>query len=849
MEGKTDLSVYAANLYDVYKNRGPEEYRDADTFFRKTHMTGNLQRILDDIRQKLHYDIGESFLHVETPFGGGKTHSLIAMYHKAREWKAKVVVLVGTDMDAADENDTMWGMIERQLDRTITSLKGSIAPSRKRIQQVLERQRQPVLILIDELLEYMVKADGISTGKNTLADQTIAFIQELGEAAATMPSVCIVASFPANRLEMVDDERANEILAKMNQVAGRVERKITPMEPRDIPSIIRARLFVSSESEIRAGAEHIIAEYVDRVESENILPRGVTASQYMELFRRSFPFTPNVTDTLYEQWGSYPSFQRTRGVLRLLAMVVHAMRTSERPYITLADFDLNDNTIRRELIKHIGNEYDSVMSKDITGQDSGASKIDAEMKGSVAGLRLGTKAATCTFMMSFSGGEVNGATTNQIKMELMSLGLVSSSVVDTVLNMFRTNMFHSMEREGRHLFTNQQNLNRLKHNLMDSIGNDAIRDREYAMLRDRTAKGASKLPVILWPKSPKDVPETRTISLCIMDTDDAKQRGVITARAGSSPRTYRNTILYLCPDKSMQPTLQSILRGLLALESIAGNKHIKLQKEQREELYTELKAAKGRVDMVLRQCYRKMHVPAGSVDRFESIPLTIWAPGDDRPINVGVYDMLLGKEIHETLGPARLKRDYLTRHEFAKTAVLYETMLSSPGSLRPISQEVVERCIRRGVAEKVFGIGHLVGNDIIHDRYDDAVNIKVTFSENEIIIRDLPPVTAPDPEKSPGDEKPQGGGTTPTDGGHKKDKPTPSDNTGHSTKKDVDAHIRLSRGKVSGIINILTLLNSEVDTMDITIHTNGGTVSDTSVDSIREACRQIDPESSVTVHD
>lgn len=842
------MSVYAANLYDVYKNRGPEEYRDADTFFRKTHMTANLERILDDIRQNLHDNIGESFLHVETPFGGGKTHSLIAMYHKAKEWKAKVVVLVGTDMDASDENDTMWGMIEQQLDGTRTTLKGSIAPSRKRIRQVLERQSQPVLILIDELLEYMVKADGINTGKNTLADQTIAFIQELVEAAATTPSVCIVASFPASHLEMADDERANEILGKINHVAGRVERKITPMEPRDIPSIIRARLFVSSDSEIRAGAEHVITEYVDRAESEDILPRGITVSQYRELFRRSFPFTPNTIDTLYERWGSYPSFQRTRGVLRLLAMVVHTMKTSERPYITLANFDLNNDTIRRELIKHIGNEYDSVMSKDITGEGSGASKIDAEMKGSVAGLCLGTKAAICTFMMSFSGGEVGGATPNQIKMELMSLGLVSSSVVDTVLNMFRTNMFHSMEREGRYLFTNQQNLNRLKHNRMDSINDDTLRDHEYSMLRDRIAKSAAKLSVILWPRSPKDVPETRSVSLCIMDTDDTKQCRAITAKAGSSPRIYRNAILYLCPDKSTQPTLRSILRGMLALESIAGDKHVKLQKEQHKELYRELNAAKERANTVLRQCYRNVYVPVGNDDKFESIPLTMWASGDARPLNATVYDMLRGKEIHETLGPARLKHDYLTRHEFAKTAILYETMLSSPGSLRPISQDVIKRGIIQGVAEKMFGIGHLVEKDIIHDRYDDTSGIKVTFSENEIIIRDLPPATDPDQGESSGDMKPHSDDTTPTDGGHEKDESTTGD-ARHDSKNDIDAQIRLSRGRVSEIINVLISLNSKVDTIDITIRTNGGSVSDADVDTIQEACQQMDPKSRVTVRD
>jgi predicted AAA+ superfamily ATPase len=108
----------------------------------------------------------------------------------------------------------------------------------------------------------------------------------------------------------------------------------------------------------------------------------------------SYPFQPEVIDVLYERWGTFTSLQRTRGVLRLLALVVHALKQRELPNISLADFDLGSEDIRRELLKHIGPEYDSVIGADITGAEGGARKVDAQLGGACQGLRMGTRVAT-----------------------------------------------------------------------------------------------------------------------------------------------------------------------------------------------------------------------------------------------------------------------------------------------------------------------------------------------------------------------------------------------------------------------------------------------------------------------
>ena len=213
LEGKFTMDVYAAKLWDVLKNRGPDEYRDADTFFKRTYQTKNFLRILDDVKKRLEGDLKiDAFKHIETPFGGGKTHTLIALYHKSKEWNVKPVVLIGNEMDP--NNETMWGLIEKQLEGKIKTLSGNVSRGGEKLYEVLKKH-QPVLILIDELLQYVVRAAGVPVEKTTLAAQTIAFIQELSETVSKLDKVCVVLTLPSSANEQIDDEIANKLLEKI----------------------------------------------------------------------------------------------------------------------------------------------------------------------------------------------------------------------------------------------------------------------------------------------------------------------------------------------------------------------------------------------------------------------------------------------------------------------------------------------------------------------------------------------------------------------------------------------------------------------------------------------------------
>jgi len=206
------------------------------------------------------------------------------------------VVIVGTALDPRKE--TLWGIIEKQLDGSNTALAGNIAPGRETLRGLLARH-QPVLILMDEILEYTTRASGIPVGETSLAAQTLAFMQELTEVAGTLDMVCVVVTLPSSLLEHYD-EAAEKLFNQLQKVSGRVEKIYTPVQEDEISSVVRRRLFSSVDE---AEAKRVVSNFVEYAEKEGILPAGVDVSEYRDRFIKSYPFIPEVIDELLPQMG------------------------------------------------------------------------------------------------------------------------------------------------------------------------------------------------------------------------------------------------------------------------------------------------------------------------------------------------------------------------------------------------------------------------------------------------------------------------------------------------------------------------------------------------------------------
>jgi len=271
-----------------------------------------------------------------------------------------------------------------------------------------------------------------------------------------------------------------------------------------------------------------------------ISPEGIDVSQYRKMFNASYPFQPEVIDVLYKNWGSFPTFQRTRGVLRILALVVHSLKDSKIPFIRLGDFDLTNEELRKELIKHIGQEYDSIIAADITSPNSGAKRVDKALGTSYYPFSFGTKVATAIFLYSFSGGPKKGATEKEIKLSCADVNFPSSVIVETI-QLLKENLFY-LSDSGL-FFTNQPNLNRILLDKIESVKAKDIEAEEKELLNKIVSKNSKNFAIYIWPSNSKDIPDDKKLKLIILK-DKTKCKEFL-EYCGDKPRVYRNTLIFL----------------------------------------------------------------------------------------------------------------------------------------------------------------------------------------------------------------------------------------------------------------------------------------------------------------
>jgi len=715
LEGRLTMDVFAADLWQVFKGNAPDEYQSPEVFFRKTYLTVGMKNLLDVVKKRLDGRGGNPVIQLQTPFGGGKTHSLIALFHKAKEWKANIVVIDGTALDPRET--TLWGEIERQLTGNISLLKGGTTPGKEKLTELLKKH-QPLLILMDEVLEYAIKSSGIMVGSSNLASQTVAFIQELSGTISILPNSILVLTLPSSSIEHYD-ESGEQLFQRLQRVLGRVEKVFTPVQDEEISQVIRRRLFSYIDEN---SATEVINDFLDYAERERILPEEVDIANYRERFKASYPFQPEVIDVLYKRWGSFPSFQRTRGVLRILALVVHSLKDSKIPFIRLGDFDLKNEELRRELIKHIGLEYDSIIASDITSSDSGAKKVDRALGSSYVPFSFGTKVATTIFMCSFSGGPEKGTSIGEIKLYCAEPQIPSSVIVETITKL-KENLFY-LSDDGLY-FTNQPNLNRILLNKIDGIEETNIEVEEKNLLMGTIKKDI--FDVYIWPNNSKDVPDAPKLKLIVLKDKDRYKEFL--NYCGDRARVYRNIVIFLCPIESERINFEITLKRKLAWEDIERDKKLPLSNEQRKRVIEELKKIDAKE--IIRNLYRVILIPAK--EDIKEFDLGIPTYGTNITIDEEIYERLKSEgEIVEKLSSLILKDKYLKSYDYVQTKNILDAFYKTPGEVRIVNENVLKEAIREGVKKGEFGLG-ILEKDKPQCRYfkDD---IQPELVDNEIII-------------------------------------------------------------------------------------------------------------------
>lgn len=617
-EGKLSEAIFAADLGDVVYAKAPLEYKDASIFFQKTYLTQGLKNLLETVLSRLNVGKGDPVIQLQTPFGGGKTHALLALYHAVENREkvkhldvisklpepenAKVVVFVGTHADPL-KGRTPWGEIAHQLgvyDNVKEHDEKRRSPGREKLNEILGDT--PVLILMDELVEYMVKA-------KDFADQISAFSQEITETVKSKDNCCLICTLPSSAAYGETGERA---LSELQRIYGRVEAVYTPVEGVEIYEVIRKRLFDDfGDENIRKEVAQTYFGMYQKLGTD--VPAGVKEIEYRERIEHAYPFHPEFIDVLHERWGSYPTFQRTRGVLRLLAHVVadqYKQRVAS-PLIQSSSVNLENQAIRREFIKHIGNEFDSVIAADVAGKSAKAPKIDKEMGSEYEKYGIASGIATSVFLYSFSGAERKGTNVPWIRVALLREGIPHTIVGDAIGKLEEELWYFHSERK-QYSFKNQPNLNRVIVDREETIADEKIREE----LKGISQKSAGKaLEVYLWPDDSSDIPDNRNLKLAILSPefsyDSEKGKKLVTAfseKAGIGFRVYKNALFSLAMDNAQYVTISKSLKRFLALSDIQSDKGLleTLTRDSQDELKKKLREAEKEIPFRILSAYRHL---------------------------------------------------------------------------------------------------------------------------------------------------------------------------------------------------------------------------------------------------
>nr|MBC8488678.1 AAA family ATPase [Bacteroidota bacterium] len=577
-------------------------------------------------------------------------------------------VIVGT---ALDTSKPFWDILEEQLTGKIDILIGKVSLGRDKIRNVLTKFGY-VLILMDELLEFVTKAAGVKIEQSNLASQTIAFMQELTEVVSTLDKVALIVSLPASLTEHFDeyadnmfdvlqkkvknDELRENLFQKLQKVTGRKERIYSPVNENEISKIIRTRLFSEiNEKEVKES----VNEFIKYAKKENILPAGTESTQYRDEFISSYPFLPDVIDILYLRWGSFPTFQRTRGVLRLLSLVIYDCINKSVPYISLADFNLSNQEVRRELLKHIEPQFDTVIAQDITSSNSGAEKINNSLGSSYKSFSLGSRTATSIFLYSFSGGTIKGATKLDLKRSSTSLE-IPSSVIDSTLDELRNSLFYLQNMDGKYFFTNQPNLNHILNIKIENVPDIKIREVEKDKIQFSLTVG--KFKTYLYPKTNNDIADDNLYKLIILDNNNQEFIKKIIENKSKTPRVFRNTLFFLVPIESDKHSFEYSIKKLIAYKEIKNDITLNLSEQQKNEVNANIRTLDNDLKDILRSYYRLVYI--SQKDGVKELDLGIPTYGNIQKINDEIFDKLISNnEIVKSLAPVYLFSKYLNNQD------------------------------------------------------------------------------------------------------------------------------------------------------------------------------------------
>ena len=693
----TDLGLPASELPRI-----PAVYRDADSFFAASYLTNGLQSLLKDVLGRLAGGQGNRVLKLQTPFGGGKSHTLAALLHSVRSRPTlealpeatglphpegvRVAVVDGQFFDATSGKRapkegfairTIWGWIAWALGGTEgyeilrAQDEARVAPGGDAIVELL--RHGPSLILLDELLEYLISAGGVPVGQTNLRDETVSFLKRLTVAAGNVDNAVLVYSVQSSKRESLD---YTSLLQTVEHLAARKDQRREPVEGNEILNVIQRRLLAKPPDHDAASrvaeAWRQVFTQMRRAYAQGDPERQQAEEEGLALRDRivaSYPFHPALIDLMRERWAAVPDFQRTRGALRFLASCLRAAHRAGQSRLLLGagDVPIRDGDVRLAFFKEVGQreDFQACLEHDFVGANARTRRIDdrrAREVTSEAGKRPAGRLATAMLMYSFGGLSRSGADDDERlppgigERELFGISVgpdLDSTTVQACLKELREQCLYLHFDGVRYCFKKDPNITLLVEQEAEAVARDdtRVRSRIKEMIEERLAGHRA---AIVWPARSANIPDKEAQFLiaylpaefaALPAKEQQETARELCENCSNRTREYRNGLGLAVPSADQIRILRRAVRYLLAVERVRSKaREHNLTDAQQSQLREREATERAAAESALLKLYSEVLLP-GSTQGALSLDA---ASTGGRPLQT-TLDQKKRAQIHERL--------------------------------------------------------------------------------------------------------------------------------------------------------------------------------------------------------
>jgi len=755
--GEFQQAEFAADLGKVHTGSAPAEYRDPQQFFSRTYLTEGLSTLLVGAAKRLSGGGGDPVVELQTNFGGGKTHSMLALYHMAGGTPAQDLsgldqlldehgltvppkinraVLVGTSRGPQDVLNatgdrkirTTWGELAWQLggeeafDMIADNDTKGIAPGSNLLEKIFKKY-SPCLILIDEWVAYLrqiYRVEGLPSGS---FDANLSFVQSLTEAVKASPGTLLVASLPASQIE-VGGEGGQEALARLQQTFSRVESSWRPASQEESYEIVRRRLFKQIPGDKFHHRDNTLKQFAKLYrENSNDFPQGCADEDYRRKLEKAYPIHPELFDQLYTSWGSLEKFQRTRGVLRLMAQVIHELWMNGDPSVMImpGSVSVSSPRVEPELLHYLDVSWQSIIAADVDGTAATPYKVDQSAP-NLNRYSATRRVARAIFMGTAPTHQQQntGLDDKQINLGVVQPGERPAIFGDALRRL--TNQAKFMHADlGRYWYSMSASLNRIAADRAAQLESALVLmtiDKELTKYINGIADRGHFDAVQVAPSTSAEVPDeaggVRAVVLGVAHPHTGREGSEALTEAkeiliqrGSTPRVYRNMLVFIAAEARQLDNLKDAVRSALAWgEIVRDTDRLNLTQSDSALAKAKLTEANETVKTRLKEAWCYLHYPVQESAQAELEWVSGKVPAQDGLLARASKKLVAEEGLLPELGPTRLDRDlqkyiwngkphlslkdlweYLNRHTYLprlkNQAVLVKTVQAAISGMLP----------------------------------------------------------------------------------------------------------------------------------------------------------------------